>query len=61
MNDDDRPEKPVAHEVGMVLDTLSIDELEERIVLLEGEVVRLKQAIETKTSSRSVADAVFKL
>ena len=54
-----RSKKPV-HEVGMVLDTLSVDELEERILLLESEIVRLKQAIVHKKSSRSAADSVFK-
>jgi uncharacterized small protein (DUF1192 family) len=61
MDEDDRPKKKTAHEVGMPLDTLSIDELSERIALLEAEIERLKKSIEAKSASRSAADAVFKL
>lgn len=49
-----------AHEVGMVLDELSVDELAERIDILRAEIKRLENAIELKTQSRSAADAVFK-
>lgn len=59
--DDDRPKKVIAHEVGMVLDPLSIDELEGRVVLLEEEIGRLRQAIEDKSATRSAADEVFKI
>ena len=59
--DEDEPRKTSRHEVGMVLDTLSIDELEARIALLEGEINRLKAAIAAKKDSKSAADAVFKL
>ena len=57
---DDEPVKKPVHEVGMVLDTLSVHELEARIMLLEGEIERLKQAIVHKKDSRDVADSVFK-
>ncbi|MBU1175221.1 MAG: DUF1192 domain-containing protein [Alphaproteobacteria bacterium] len=60
MDADDEPIKKPVHEVGMALDTLSVDELEERIVLLAGEIERLKLAIMRKKDSRSVADSVFK-
>ena len=52
--------KTPAHEVGMVLDALSVDELEARIALLRAEIARLETAIESKTASRTEADAVFK-
>lgn len=52
--------KMPAHEVGMVLDALSVDELRDRIALLREEIARLEKAIEIKTQSRSAADAVFK-
>ncbi|WP_404402356.1 DUF1192 domain-containing protein [Pelagibacterium halotolerans] len=59
MDEEDKP-KPQAHEVGMVLDSLSVDELHERIAILKAEIERLEKAIENKTQSRSEADAVFK-
>lgn len=60
MEDEEAIKKSPAHEVGMILDELSIEELEKRITLLEGEIVRLKSAIEAKNQSRGAADAVFK-
>lgn len=59
--DDDRPIKKPVHEIGMVLDTLSVDELEERISLLMDEIERLKAAITRKKASRNAADSVFKI
>jgi uncharacterized small protein (DUF1192 family) len=59
--DDDKPKKPKAHDIGMVLDAMSVEELGERIALLEGEIGRLKAAIEVKQKSKSAADAFFKL
>lgn len=61
MFDDDAPKKPKLHDVGMLLDAMSVAELGERIELLEGEIARLKAAIEAKKKSKSAADAVFKL
>jgi uncharacterized small protein (DUF1192 family) len=58
--DDDRPKKPKAHEVGMPLDTMSIEELADRIGLLEGEIARLRAATEAKQKSKNAADAFFK-
>ncbi|HVX82756.1 MAG TPA: DUF1192 domain-containing protein [Devosiaceae bacterium] len=60
MEPDEPRRKPSAHEVGMMLDTMSIEELEERIALLEGEIARLRAAIEAKRKSRSAADSFFK-
>lgn len=59
-DEDDRPRKPSAHEVGMVLDALSVEELEARIALLEGEIARLKAAIEARGKTRTDAESVFK-
>ncbi|MBI4921835.1 MAG: DUF1192 domain-containing protein [Devosia nanyangense] len=61
MFDDDLPKKPKAHEVGMLLDAMSVEELSDRIALLEAEIARLKAAIEHKQKSKSVADSLFKL
>ena len=60
MDMDETPKKPVAHEIGMVLDALSIDELEARIGLLRGEIDRLLAAIATKKQSKSAAESFFK-
>jgi len=60
MDDDNEVRRIAAHEIGMVLDTLSIGELEERIGFLEGEIERLKSAISQKKASKDAADSVFK-
>lgn len=61
MDDEERPPKGRQHEIGMVLDSLSLDELDRRIALLESEIARLREAIAAKRSTRAAADAVFKL
>lgn len=60
MDEEDARKKPSSHEVGMVLDALSIDELDARIVLLRGEIERLQLAIEEKTASKAAAENFFK-
>lgn len=52
--------KGAVHLIGEPLDDISIDELDLRIEALKAEIARLEQAIETKKSSRSAADSVFK-
>ena len=59
MFDDDEVKKPKGHEVGMRLDAMSIEELTDRIAMLESEIVRLRAAIESKRGSKSAADAMF--
>ncbi|WP_375599498.1 DUF1192 domain-containing protein [Devosia sp. Naph2] len=59
MDEEDR-KKPRSHEVGMVLDALSVEELQDRIVLLEQEVARIRAAMEAKGNSRRAAEAAFK-
>lgn len=59
MDEEDR-KKPRSHEVGMVLDALSVEELQDRIVLLEQEVARIRAAMEAKDNSRRAAEAAFK-
>jgi uncharacterized small protein (DUF1192 family) len=61
MFDDEEVKKPKGHEIGMRLDAMSVDELGDRIAILEGEIARLKAAIESKQKSKSAADAFFKL
>jgi uncharacterized small protein (DUF1192 family) len=57
--DDDVVKKPKAHEVGMMLDAMSVEELQQRIGLLEGEIGRLKAAIEARghTHGQAIAKA----
>ena len=45
----------------MPIDTMSVDELEERIGLLEGEIDRLREAIAARRKTKSEADSLFKL
>jgi uncharacterized small protein (DUF1192 family) len=58
--DEEIRKRPVTHELGMPLDTLSVAELEDRIDLLEGEIARLRAAIAAKGDSRKAAEAAFK-
>jgi uncharacterized small protein (DUF1192 family) len=58
--DDERPRKKISHEMGQDLSLLSVEELGERIALLEGEIQRLKEAQAKKRASREAADSFFK-
>ncbi len=60
-DDDDRPRKAVAHEIGQKLDSLSIDDLSERIALLRSEIERLEAAKTAKQAALSAAGSIFKL
>ena len=60
MFEDDKPKKMAPHEVGMPLDTMSVDELGERINLLEAEITRLKEAIAARQKTKSAAESIFK-
>lgn len=60
-DDEDKVKKPRGHDIGMPLDAMSVEELTDRIGLLEGEIARLRAAIEAKKKSRSAADSVFRL
>jgi uncharacterized small protein (DUF1192 family) len=58
----DEPRRIVgAHEIGQDLSMLSIDELDERVEVLEREIARLKDARTKKESSLAAASAFFKL
>ncbi len=48
------------YEIGTVLDSLSVEELEETIALLETEITRLRSAMAAKGDSRKAAEAAFK-
>jgi uncharacterized small protein (DUF1192 family) len=60
MDEDDRPKKKVAHEIGQDLALLSVEEIAERIKLLQDEIDRLEEALAKKRASRSAADQFFK-
>jgi uncharacterized small protein (DUF1192 family) len=60
LDEDDRPKKKVAHEIGQDLSLLSVEELSDRISLLNDEVARLQAALEKKRASRSAADQFFR-
>ncbi|WP_445502431.1 DUF1192 domain-containing protein [Microvirga sp. G4-2] len=58
----DEPRKIVsAHEIGQDLSMLSVDELDERVAMLEKEIARLKEAKAEKENSRAAASAFFRL
>jgi uncharacterized small protein (DUF1192 family) len=58
--DDDRPRKKITHEIGQDLSLLSVEELGERIALLNAEVARLQEAAAKKRASRDAASSFFK-
>jgi uncharacterized small protein (DUF1192 family) len=60
MDDDDRPKKKLAHEIGQDLTLLSVEELRERIGLLKEEIARLEANMTSKQAQRSAADQFFK-
>ena len=58
--DEEKPAKKLSHEIGADISTLSVDELRARISLLNDEIARLDAAIGSKSSSRNVAESLFK-
>ncbi len=59
-DEDDRPKKKVAHEIGQDLTLLSVRELDERVALLQSEIARLEANKAGKQASRHAADQFFK-
>ncbi len=60
IDEEDRPKKKLAHEIGQDVALLSIEELRDRIALLKEEIARLEAAVTAKQASRSSADQFFK-
>lgn len=58
--DDDRPQKPAAHEIGSDLSLLSVDELSSRIDLLQAEITRLDEERTRKSAGRQAAENLFR-
>jgi uncharacterized small protein (DUF1192 family) len=55
------PRKPKQETVlGQDLSAMSVHELEARIADLEAEIVRTKEALRSRTATKSAADAFFK-
>jgi len=59
-DDDDRPKKKIAHEIGQDLSLLSVDEITARIGLLQEEIKRLEADKAQKHAKRAAADQFFK-
>jgi uncharacterized small protein (DUF1192 family) len=58
---DDKPLlRPTGHELGQDLSMLSLDEIDERIELLQQEIERLQEAKSRKEDSRAAASAFFR-
>ncbi len=60
IDDDDKPKKKIAHEIGQDLTLLSVGELTERVALLKAEIARLEANMAGKQASKSAADLFFK-
>ncbi|QRM56618.1 DUF1192 domain-containing protein [Sinorhizobium sp. BG8] len=60
INDDDRPIKRPAHDIGCDLSMLSVDELANRIELLKTEIGRLEEEKQRKGASRAAAEGLFR-
>lgn len=60
IEEDDKPRKKVSHEIGQDLSLLSVEELAERIALVNGEIERLQVAMTRKRASKDAANSFFK-
>lgn len=58
--EDDRPLRKTTHEIGQDLSSLSIEEIDIRIELLNGEIERLNATRQAKQSQRQAAELFFK-
>ncbi|MFZ0608057.1 MAG: DUF1192 domain-containing protein [Xanthobacteraceae bacterium] len=60
VDEDDKPKKKIAHEIGQDLTLLSAGELTDRIALLKDEIARLEADRGRKQAVKSAADSFFK-
>ncbi|MCB1492287.1 MAG: DUF1192 domain-containing protein [Rhodobiaceae bacterium] len=58
--DDEEPKKPRSFQIGQLLDSLSVDELEEVVGDLAAEIDRIKAEITRKKADLSAAHSLFK-
>lgn len=59
-DDEERPKRPIAHEIGSDLSAVSLEELRGRVALLEAEIGRIREEERRKRASREAAGAFFK-
>ena len=59
-HDDDAPRRKTTHELGEVLDALSLRDFDERIALLKAEIARLEAAKADKERALDAAGSVFR-
>ena len=60
IDDDDKAKKKISHEVGQDLTLLSVEELAERIAVLQSEIHRLQSSMQLTRATRDAADRFFK-
>ena len=60
MFDDEAVKKPKGHEVGMPIETMSVEELGDRIEMLRQEILRLEAAVSARQQTKAAADSLFK-
>lgn len=59
-DDEDRPKKKVAHEIGQDLSLMSVEELKARVALMQDEIKRLEADMAQKHAKRAAADQFFR-
>ena len=55
-----KPEDPLTQVTRQDLDPLSVEELQERIAVLEGEIARVRAKLNAAVDYRATAEALFK-
>lgn len=59
--DDDGPRQATVHRIGEPLDTLSVEDLTERVSALRAEIARLEAARDAKKAALAQAGSIFRL
>lgn len=58
--DDEPAKRQKGHEIGQDLSLLSVGELNERIALLRAEIARLETEVQSKGTTKTAAEALFR-
>ena len=61
IEDDDRPRKKVTHEIGQDLSLLSVEELTERIALMNSEIERLQAGDDQEARLEGRREQLFQI